>query len=166
MLPHLSIVALAAVIPLAIGLLWYNPKIFGTAWMKASFLSEEKMKGVNLPIVFSLTYLFAFMMSLVLFSIVVHQTGLYSLFADEPGFREPGTAANLELQGLMETLGHKFRTFKHGAFHGAITAIFIVLPVIGTNALLESKGGKYILINVAYWLVSLALMGGVLCQWG
>jgi len=40
-----------------------------------------------------------------------------------------------------------------------------VLPVMGVNALFERKGFKYIAINVGFWTVSLALMGGIICQW-
>jgi len=43
--------------------------------------------------------------------------------------------------------------------------IFIVLPVIGINAQYEGKSWKYILINAGYFIVSLALMGGILCAW-
>jgi hypothetical protein len=42
--------------------------------------------------------------------------------------------------------------------------LLIVLPIMGTNALFERKSFKYVLINVGYWTISLALMGGILCQ--
>jgi hypothetical protein len=42
--------------------------------------------------------------------------------------------------------------------------LFFALPVMGTNALFERKGFKYIAINVGYWTVTLALMGGVICH--
>lgn len=165
MLPNFGIVALSALVPLFIGFVWYNPKVFGNAWMKAASVSEEKIKSSNMPVIFILTYLFSLMLGVVLFSIVVHQTGLFSLFADEPGFMKEGSETMLQLDGLMEDLGNKFRTFKHGAFHGAVTALFIVLPVMGTNALFERKGFKYIAVNVGYWVVCLTIMGGILCQW-
>jgi hypothetical protein len=49
--------------------------------------------------------------------------------------------------------------------HGAIGALFFVLPVLGINALFERKGWKYILINVGYWVLTLAIMGAILCGW-
>lgn len=166
MFPHIGIVALTALIPLAVGFVWYNRKVFGNAWMRASNTSEDSAQGANMPLIFGLTYLFAFMISLILFSIVVHQSGLYSLFAGEEGFGIEGTATMNELNNLMGNLGDRFRTFGHGAFHGTITGIFIALPILGTNALFERKGFKYIAINTGYWALSLALMGGVLCRWG
>lgn len=40
------ILLLAALVPLAVGNIWYNPKIgFGKAWLKASDMTEEKAKG-------------------------------------------------------------------------------------------------------------------------
>jgi hydrogenase maturation factor len=35
---------------------------------------------------------------------------------------------------------------------------------VGINALFERRGGKYILVHVGYWIVTLALIGGVVCQ--
>jgi hypothetical protein len=40
----------------------------------------------------------------------------------------------------------------------------LALPIIGINALFERRGFKYIAINVGYWVVSMAIMGGIICQ--
>ena len=53
-------------------------------------------------------------------------------------------------------------TFKHGAFHGGFLGLFVALPLIVQKALFEQRGLKYTLINVGYWVVTLALMGGIL----
>lgn len=37
----------AAISTLVVGFIWYNPKVFGTIWMKESGMTEEKMKGAN-----------------------------------------------------------------------------------------------------------------------
>ena len=42
----------AALIPLAIGFIWYNQKVFGTAWMKEAGVTEEKMNNANMPLIF------------------------------------------------------------------------------------------------------------------
>jgi len=85
----------------------------------------------------------------------------YSALMNQMG--DPEVKALFDM--LMERFGTEFRTFKHGALHGVIAGLFIVLPVLGTNALFERKGWKYILINVGYWTLTLALMGGIICQW-
>ena len=40
-------IVVAAIVPLLIGAIWYNPSVLGTAWMKASGMTEEKMKTGN-----------------------------------------------------------------------------------------------------------------------
>jgi hypothetical protein len=67
---------------------------------------------------------------------------------------------------FMSKHGSNFRTFKHGMFHGIMAGLFFVLPVMGTNALFERKGFKYIAVNCGYWILCLGIMGGIICQWG
>jgi len=68
-------------------------------------------------------------------------------------------------QAFMDDYGEAFRTFKHGALHGVLAGIFIALPLIGTNALFERKGAKYIFINSGYWIVTFGIMGAIICGW-
>ena len=42
----------AALSTLVVGFIWYNPKVFGTIWMKESGMTEEKMKGANMAMIF------------------------------------------------------------------------------------------------------------------
>lgn len=159
---HLYIPFLTALIPLVIGFIWYNPKVFGQAWMKAADMTEEKAKGANMALIFSLTYLFSLFMSFALVAMVVHQTHLFSIFANEPGVQDPTSEVGGMMVNLFEKYGNNFRTFKHGVFHGVIVSIIFTMPIIAINALFERKGFKYIAINVGYWMVCAALMGGVI----
>jgi len=154
---------IAALIPLVVGFLWYNPKVFGTAWMKASGMTEEKAKGANMPLIFGLTYFFSLLMCLVVSSASIHQLHLFSIFAGNPDFKTEGSETQMVLNGLLEKYGTNFRTFKHGAFHGVLLGLSLALPIIGINALFERKGFKYIAINAGYFIVSLSLMGGLIC---
>jgi hypothetical protein len=165
MIPNFGIIALAALVPLVIGFIYYNPKVVGTAWMKASGVTKEKMEGANMGVIFGVSLLVSFMISFVMFHLVVHQSALHSLFFNEPGFQVEGSDTMNELGALMDLYGDRFRTFKHGSFHGTIVGIFIIFPIILTNALFERKSFKYALINSGYWIITLALMGGVICQW-
>ena len=122
-------------------------------------MNEEKMKGSNMALVFGLAYLLSVFLAMALIPITIHQTHLFSIFANDPAAKEPGS----EMMLLLEKYGTNFRTFKHGAFHGFLGALFIALPIIGTNALFERKSFKYAAINVGYWLITNALMGGVVC---
>lgn len=161
------VLPLAALIPLALGFVWYNPKIgFGNAWMAAAEMTDEKMKGANMALIFGLTYLFSLFAAGGLLAVTIHQMGTWSSLMNEPGFQEmkPDAEAVIFFKNYMALYGDRFRTFGHGALHGTLAGITLVLPAIGINALFERKGFKYIAINVGYWIVCLALMGGVVCQ--
>lgn len=49
--------ALAGVVSLILGFVWYHPKVFGTAWMEEVGLSEEQVKNANMPVTFGFTFL-------------------------------------------------------------------------------------------------------------
>ncbi len=156
---NLPVVLGAALIPTVIGFIWYNPKVFGNAWMAAADMTEEKMKGANMAVVFGVSIFLSVLLAVATNFNVIHQAHLDSLFN---GMTDETTLAYLA--NFHKTYDHIHRTFSHGAIHGAVMGIFVVLPVLGTNALFERKGFKYIAVNVGYWLVTLVLMGGVICQ--
>lgn len=149
----------AAISALVIGFIWYNPKVFGNAWMRSAGLTEAELKGGNMAKIFGLALFFAFLLSTALPTIVIHQAGALSLVGGDP------TQALPSYQAFLNDYQDAFRTFKHGALHGTLTGIFIVLPILGTNALFERKSAKYIFINSGYWIVTLAVMGGIICAW-
>lgn len=55
-------------------------------------------------------------------------------------------------------------TVAWGAAAGALAAVWVVFG-IGTVALFERRPAPYTIINGAYWLVSLTLMGTILGAW-
>ena len=129
----------AAILPLVTGFIWYNPKVFGTAWMKESGMTEEKAKSMNPGKTYGLAVVMAFLIAFALWPEV--------LLGGAPS--DPhGTEA--------------FMTFKHGAFHGALLGFTVAMPVLATNALFEQKSFKYVAINAGYWIVTMALMGGLI----
>jgi Protein of unknown function (DUF1761) len=157
----------AAFVNFIVGFLWYNPKTFGNVWMKECGLTEESIKGANMMKVFGFSFLFAIMLSIALNPMVIHQMHLYSICMNQiEGTDQTAKAlAEADINSFMGKYGQEFRTFKHGAFHGLIFGVFLVLPLIGTNALFERKSWKYIFINAGYWTVSLMLMGGIISAW-
>ena len=135
-------ILVSALIPLIIGSIWYHPKAFGTVWMNATGITEDKLKNMS-P---AKAYIVALVLSVVL---------SFYLYINV-------------LTGGPDDMRHGqeiYMTFKHGAAHGAFLGLFVVLPVLATNAMFEMKSAKYIFINVFYWIVSLALMGGTLNGW-
>ena len=153
-------IPVAAVAALVIGAIWYNPKVFGNAWMRASGMTEDKMKGGNMAKIFGLALFFAALLSVQLMQMTNHQWGALGMVGGEPETALPSFAS------FMARLWNSaFRTFKHGALHGVLAGIFVALPIIGTNALFERKSAKYIFVNAGYWIVTLGVMGAILCGW-
>lgn len=149
----------AALSTLVVGFVWYHPKVFGTIWMKESGMTQEKIKGGNMLIIFGMSLLYAFLISLLLQTIVIHQMGAYSAANNIPNV-DPSV-----LQNYMNAYGKTYRTFKHGALHGFLAGLFIILPVIGTNALYERRSFKYTLVTGGFWIICFMIMGGIICGW-
>ncbi|MGE0568378.1 MAG: DUF1761 domain-containing protein [Bacteroidia bacterium] len=160
----MNIIALviATFIPLIIGFIWYNPKTFGNAWQKAAGITDEQAKGANMALIFSLTLVFSFIIAFMMQVIVIHQFHFGSILAMQPDFKEPGSVSSELMKQINELYGHSYRTFKHGAFHGTLAGLLLIMPIMAINALFERKGFKYIAINAGYWIVSMALMGGII----
>jgi hypothetical protein len=158
------ILAIAALIPLVVGFIYYHPKTFGNAWMTTSGLTEESLKKGNFALICFLCYVFSFLLASFVTNLVIHQNGFFSILMNEPGLQEPGSPLNNYVTDFMSKYGKNFRTFKHGAFHGVLGALFFAFPVIGINALFERRSWKYTAIHVGYWTLTLGLMGGIICQ--
>jgi len=132
----------ASILPLVTGFIWYNPKVFGTAWMKESGMTMEKAQQMNPAKTYGLAVIMAFLIAFFIWPMV---------FMGGPEDMKHGTEA--------------YVTFKHGALHGAMLGLFVALPVLATNALFEQKSFKYVMINAGYWVLTMALMGGIINGW-
>lgn len=149
----------AAISALVVGFIWYNPKVFGNAWMQAAGMSDEQVKGGNMAKILILAFIFALLLAMTMMQMSIHQTGVLSLVGGDSTDALPSYAA------FMADYGENFRTFKHGALHGVLAGVFVALPILGTNALFERKSAKYIFINSGYWIVTLGVMGAIICGW-
>ena len=138
----LALVA-ASILPLVTGFIWYNPKVFGTAWMKESGMTMEKAKQMNPGKTYGLAVVMAFLIAFAIWPQV--------LLGGAPD--------------MPHGAGGDFMTFKHGALHGGTMGLFIAMPVLATCALFEMKSFKYVVINGGYWIVTMALMGGIINAW-
>ncbi len=152
----------AGLIPLAIGFVWYGNMGFGKKWMNINGFSDEDLEGGNMVLIMGLSYLFSCFIAFTMSGIVVHQTAVFQLMM--PEVMVAGSDAQGHFTDLMSQYAGSFRSFKHGALHGVIITIFFVFPLFAINSLFERRGWGYILIHSGYWLVCLALMGGLLCQ--
>ena len=157
---------LVATIPLLVGAIYYNERVVGGVWMRATGLDAEKLRRGNMAVIFGLAYLFSILISFMLSSMVIHQAGIFSLLAEVEGWEQPGSAAQQALTDLdaATQILSRHRSFGHGLLHGILAALVFVSPILAINALFERRRWNYVLVHVGYWTITLGLMGGVLCQ--
>jgi hypothetical protein len=148
---------LAALSTLVVGFIWYNPKVFGTIWMKETGINPEEGEKPNMLLIFGVSILYAFFIAFILQTVTIHQFGALGLIGGDVATAKPSYTA------FMADYGDAFRTFKHGALHGTMLGLFLALPVIGTNALYEKRSFKYTLVTGGFWIVCFAIMGGIIC---
>ncbi len=115
------------------GFIYYHPKVFGKVWMDSLGLKEEDLKKGNMGVILGISLVMSILLSMFLLVNV-----------DGPG--QEGA----------------FDSFKHGAFHGVLIGIMVAMPVLVTNGLFERKNLKNLAINTVNWVITLALMAGVI----
>ncbi len=155
----------AALVPLMLGFIWYSDKAFGPAWQRTAGLDPEKLKTGNMAVTLISALVLSFLLSIALTQLVIHQNALPGLFNVKGANPTPESEEGQFLKMFTEKYGMIHRTFTHGMVHGILYSILIVLPIVGINALFEKRGWKYIMIHFGYWLICLALMGGIICAW-
>jgi Protein of unknown function (DUF1761) len=149
----------ASLSSLVVGFIWYNPKVFGNIWMKEAGINFDPAENFNMVKIFGLSIIYAFFISMFLMSVTIHQSGAVGMVGGDVAHAKPSFFA------FMADYGTAFRTFKHGALHGFLTGLFLVIPTVGVSALYEKRSFKYVLISGGYWAVSCAIMGGIICGW-
>lgn len=139
---YLAII-LAALVPTVIGAIYYGP-IFEKQWLASMGKTKEEMVPKNMAITYGGAMLMALLLSfsLKMFNEMSHR-GI-----------ENG-----------EMVFNSHHTFGHGALHGAMTCVFLIVPVIISLSLFQGRSGKNILLNVVYWIMTCAVMGGILDAW-
>lgn len=141
---NIAAIIVAALIPCIIGGLYYGP-LLGKPWLTSLGKSAEEMKPNNPIVAYGLAILMAALiaMSLNMMLQLVHKD------VNEEG----------------ELFFNTFRTFKHGALHGALLAISFVMPVIVSHGIFQKHSAKNILLNAVYWIICFTLMAGLLDAW-
>ena len=162
---NFPVLLLAALVPLIVGFVWYNPKVFGPAWMKANNFTEADMNRESMVKTYILTYIASFFAAFAIQFWVIHQLHVYSSVQNVPGVDDPTSQIGMWLADFNNRYGHNFRTFKHGMLHGFMGGLFLVYPAIAINAMFEKRVMKYTMINGFYWVICIMLMGGIICQW-
>lgn len=154
------IILSTGLIPNLIGFLWYGP-LFGKAWIKEAGVNPDP-QNVNMVKITLFTLLFGVMLAVLLTPMVIHQFSVAAALST-PEFNVEGSAVQQYFKDFMSMYGNNFRSFGHGALHGFMLGLFGFFPLIGCNAMYESKSWKYILINTGFWTVCAIIMGGIIC---
>lgn len=152
-------ILVAASVTLLVGMFWYSEMAFGKIWMREAGIIKDVEKKPNMLKVFGLTFIFSLLLAFIMQVLVIHQFGALGMVGGDPSKALPSYAA------FMADYGGAFRTFKHGALHGFMTGVFLALPLIAINGLFESKSWKYIAVHAGYWIVTLTIMGSIICGW-
>lgn len=165
---HINFLAVlvAALVPMAMGFIWYNPKVLGNAWMQAAGLNEEKLKGANMVVIFGVSFVLSLLLAFFMQPVVIHQFHIASVFFDyREQIKDVATPEGSLFKQVMDLVGSGHRTFGHGVFHGVIGGFFMAMPILATNALFERKSFKYMAINCGYWIICMGIMGGIVSAW-
>lgn len=156
---------LAALVPVLVAILWYSPFGLGPLWGKIGVPIEKKSPG-HVAALLAITYVAGyFIASHILRGIVIHQSGVYSMLAGDPDMKDKNSALFITVQGLMDKYGHNYRTFKHGAFHGYLVGLYLILPLLVIIGLAEKRKISWMLVHAVYATICLAVMGGIICQY-
>ena len=161
-------IVVSALIPTAMGFIWYHKKVFGDTWATAAGMTEEKINSGNMPLIFGLSLLFSLILSFSMNMHAVHDAqvqGAMYYATDGTMEPEPGSELAQWYDYFQTNLAPANHVFSHGVVHGLFIGLLIVLPVFVINGLFERKGWKYILINSGYWTICLAIMCGILAAW-
>lgn len=151
----------SALATLVVGFIWYHPKVFGTVWMKETGFTQEELAKGNMLKIFGLTYIFSLFIVIIESSLTIHQSGALGMIGGPMKISE----ALPSYQAFMNDYGTAFRTFKHGALHGFMSGLLFAFPINAINGLFERKSWRYIWLNSGYWIVTLTLIGSLICGW-
>jgi hypothetical protein len=151
----------SALTTLVTGFIWYSPKVFGTIWMREAKITEDDLKKGSMLKIFGLTYIFSLMISIIVSALTIHQSGALGMVGGPPMLE----SAKPSFAAFMADYGTAYRTFKHGSLHGFLTGVFFAFPMLAINGLFERKSWKYIFVHAGYWILTLTIMGGIICAW-
>jgi hypothetical protein len=132
-------VIVAAIASMVIGFLWYGP-VFGKMWSRLMGWSEQAMADMKAKGGMGSSYLIMFIGSLVMAYVLAHSLIFAATFT-----QTSGVSAGLVV-GFWNWLG-------------------FIAPVTLGSVLWEKKSWKLWILNNAYYLVTLLVMGIILAHW-
>ena len=141
-------IIVAGLIPTVMGYLWYGP-ILGKQWIASTGKTEDWYREQGgMPTIMGISIVLSIVLAwtLKIFILTTHGDLL------------------VDCMNVVEGLG-SHKTFGHGALHGAMYSAFWLIPVFVINGMFERRGPKNYWIHIAYWVITCAIMGGILDAW-
>lgn len=145
---------LIAFVPLILGYFWYDPQ-------------RPDIRRVGLTGVENFTVLkklFFFLSSLsivyVYMNLVIHQLGFYELFFTD--IMKGSESAQQIVDEFMSLYGGKHRHLGHGILHGALNAVLLWVPVIGSYCILSNRSWLHFRVHFIYAFVATVIVSGLI----
>lgn len=155
------LLSLTSLIPIIVAYVWLNPNVYKHIF-KSWDLSQHNFRLTPSSIV--VFFVLSFMYSITIAYQVIHQLHFQSLLMNEVGFLKGEGNAYKDLVYIFELYGKNFRSFKHGAFHGLLNSIFIVLPILAYGKLTSASSWRSVFFQWMFWMICGVLMGGIICE--
>ncbi len=145
-MPEINWIAIivAGLVPSILGALYYGP-VLGKQWLDSLGYTEEDFKGRNDALIYGSALILAMLIS--------------------TSIKMTNELVHKDVNEAGELVYASFHTFGHGALHGAMLAITLVVPVFLSLSLFQKNSGKNMLLNAIFWIVCFAIMGGILDAW-
>ena len=129
--------AVAVIVQMMIGYIWFHPSVMGKMWVQACGKSIDEIRPKKPGMTYGLTIVYTLLNTLFLMLNVVG-----------PGQEDV-----------------KFHTFQHGLFHAVLFTLMVTLPVLGTPALHEGRPKGWMVVQLGYWFVRISVAMGILSLW-
>ena len=112
----------AALVTMVIGFIWYNPKVFGTAWMKDSNLSDEQIKKSNMAKTFGFAAVFSLISSANLAAFLAEPTTTTSWGATAGFLAGIWTFAAIATHSIFEQ-----KSWRHIFINGGYSVVSLIV---------------------------------------
>ncbi len=155
------LLSLTSLVPIIVAYLWFNPSVYNRIF-KGWNLSQFNIRWT--PSSICILLVLGFMYSITLSYQVIHQLHFQSLLMNEVGFMNQEGSAYKDLVYIFELYGKNFRSFRHGAFHGLLNSIFIVLPILIYGRFASGSSWYSVFFQWLFWAICGVTMGGLICE--
>lgn len=149
---------LISFLPLIIGYFWYHPDYAISKWSGEEYQFGNRLSPFKIFVLFVLSFTLVYGY----INLIIHQMGFYELFFTD--IMKGSEESELIVQEFLAKYGDKHRHFGHGVFHGIINAFVFALPFIGCFAILEGRSRKFVMHHLSYWIVTSAIIGGLISE--